>query len=224
MNLKSIFVFALFPVTFSGISEFLDRKGQNLIGSGVTSKLNVEYYISGYSNSFTETINFIKDLPPDFLLLDDSFIGQENVLSFLNDICKHKGKSSIIIYTASNNYRYLKKLIKFGVRSLLHKKMTREEFVEAMYVLAESGSYISEPLRYLLNKSEILSEGSFEEKMKELTIREKEVIVCWSEGHSRKEIAEKLYISAKTVDRHMENAKRKLDIKYIREIIKILNS
>jgi DNA-binding NarL/FixJ family response regulator len=46
-----------------------------------------------------------------------------------------------------------------------------------------------------------------------LTVREEEVLKLVAEGHSSKEIAEKLFISAKTVERHRSNMLHKLGLR-----------
>lgn len=46
-----------------------------------------------------------------------------------------------------------------------------------------------------------------------ITNREKEVLVCIANGLKTKQIAQKLYISAGTVESHRRNMQRKLDVK-----------
>ncbi len=54
----------------------------------------------------------------------------------------------------------------------------------------------------------------------ELTAREREVLVYIAEGNTNREIAEKLVISPKTVDRHRENIMRKLNLHNRVELVK----
>ncbi len=223
VRLKSIFIYAAFPVTVSGISDFLDGKNNGLVNSQINNRAVVEYYLSGYSDSFPETIKHIKEKPPDLLLIDDSFLEQEKVFYFINDISRHSGKSKIIIYTGSNDYRYLERLIKLGIRSVPHKKMKRKEFMEALRAIAESGRHIDEHIRNILIKGKVLS-GVWprEEKTERLTKREKEVIDYIMEGLTRQEISVVMNISEKTVSQHIENIKLKFGIKSTRELRKKL--
>ncbi|MFZ2419888.1 MAG: response regulator transcription factor, partial [Anaerolineae bacterium] len=50
------------------------------------------------------------------------------------------------------------------------------------------------------------------DSLDELTAREREVLVLIADGFSNKEIAERLVLSVKTVDRHRENIMRKLNL------------
>ena len=52
-----------------------------------------------------------------------------------------------------------------------------------------------------------------------ITSREKEIIEFLSHGLSEKEIAEKLFISAKTVSNHLDNIRRKLGVSKNIEIV-----
>jgi len=53
-----------------------------------------------------------------------------------------------------------------------------------------------------------------------LTNREREVIQLYAEGHTTKHIAERLYVSIKTVETHRRNIMKKLDIRSIADLTK----
>ncbi len=56
-------------------------------------------------------------------------------------------------------------------------------------------------------------------KFKSLTLREKEIIQLLSKGDSNPEIANKLYISRRTVEQHRKNINRKLDVHRLPQVI-----
>ena len=97
-----------------------------------------------------------------------------------------------------------------GAHGFVEKTAGFSEFKKGLATVAAGGTYfgpaIAAVLRNVVAHPESAASPDF------LTDREREILQLVAEGHSTKEIAAKLGISAKTVDNHRTNLMRKLNI------------
>jgi DNA-binding NarL/FixJ family response regulator len=103
-------------------------------------------------------------------------------------------------------------MIAHGASGYVTKDADRKELLEAIYTVHNSGTYFSPGISQLLGE-----EGG---KKHHLTRREKEVLYLIAEGNTNPEIAEKLFISADTVNSHRKNLLAKLEVRNTAMLIK----
>jgi DNA-binding NarL/FixJ family response regulator len=117
---------------------------------------------------------------------------------------------------------YLSEAIANGAKGYLLKEDADKELFSAIETVQQGKTYISPLLLeestqdwidLVQGKKEIPSNGA-------LTIREREVLKLIAEGKSSKEVADLLYISARTVERHRANIMEKLNIRKTADLVK----
>jgi len=156
-------------------------------------------------------------LKPDLIILDIT-------MPLLNgiDAAVKIGKSlpgvKLLFVTMHVNPAYLEAALSAGGTGYVLKSAAREELLEAIKDVLGGRIYVSPGL-----SSEDLSrfkKPSLAAAALRLTAREREILQLIAEGKAAKEIAFILSISAKTVDFHRENIKRKLGLRTTAELTK----
>jgi len=127
---------------------------------------------------------------------------------------------------------YLFHVLKNGASGYVLKTAPDEELLSAVRTVYRGDTYIHPSMTSSLVR-ELVNSGDINEleddPYKLLTKREIEVLPLAAKGYGNKEIAEKLYISVKTVEAHKSRIMEKLDLKSRPELIeyalrkKILN-
>mgnify|MGYP003042524940 CR=1 FL=1 len=105
------------------------------------------------------------------------------------------------------------KALKAGADAFIIKNTGKEELLKAITRVMKNEKYISAELSYdLLHK---MNRNAEKETESHLTQREKEIIRYIADGLTAHEIADKLFISHRTVDTHRKNILQKLHLKNI---------
>lgn len=126
----------------------------------------------------------------------------------------------IIFLTMHEEPEYVIKCVKIGANSYLPKNVEKEELTIAITKAYKGERYFNANISLLMAEGlHILREN--EEDKVELTHREQDVLNCVADGLSTKQIAEKLFISPRTVETHRLNLLRKFNAQNSTELIKM---
>lgn len=133
-------------------------------------------------------------------------------------------KMKILVLSVHNEEAFILKAIKAGARGFLAKDTDRKELIEAIYTIRNGHDFYSKSITHLLLnkyinnlKSEDITGTS---SLKKLSVREIEILKMWGHSHSNKEIAEKLFISVRTVESHKNHIMQKLNLRTIVDLVK----
>lgn len=152
---------------------------------------------------------------PDIILLDLTMPGIDG-FEILEKLKKHLKKIRIIVISMHDDGNYILKCAKAGAYGYLMKNADEEELTTAIHKVYRGARYYNTEISAMMFDNLSL-QNSISEK---LTKREIEVLKCLSEGLTAKEIAEKMFISTRTVETHRANMMKKLDVKNTAELIK----
>ncbi|MBN1599370.1 MAG: response regulator transcription factor [Bacteroidales bacterium] len=129
-----------------------------------------------------------------------------------------------LILSVHDDEEVVLKIIKTGANGFLAKESERNELIEAIYTLRNGHDYYSESITHLLLKryiSKIQNEQSDGvANLKNLSSREIEIIELWGNSHTNREIADKLFISVRTVESHKNHIMQKLNLKTAVDLVK----
>lgn len=161
-----------------------------------------------------ETIDKVLKYKPDVLLLDIN-MPKLNGIDVLRRIKDLGIETKIIMLTIHDDKEYLFETMKMGADGYVLKDSDADSLIKAIRDVKEGRTYIQPSIAFMLNdKSDITDNESYNrlKKIESLTNREYEVLTLIAEGLNNKEIADKLFISEKTVKNHVSSIFKKLDV------------
>jgi DNA-binding NarL/FixJ family response regulator len=172
--------------------------------------------VVGEAGDGLELMSLLKTVVPDMVILDISMPHLRG-LEAARLIKEKYPEAKVLILTMHKDAEYVSRAFSAGADGYLVKEDADHELFSAVEKIRAGGHYLSPRL----------SEGLAEEwvriqsgDQKLLTAREKEVLRLIVEGNSNKEIADILFISVRTVERHRANIMDKLNLKNTADLIK----
>lgn len=133
-------------------------------------------------------------------------------------------KTKVLVLSMFNDENFLLKTIKAGAKGHLAYDTTREEVLEAIYTLRNGHEFYARSITDILLHSYLSDQNvaplEKENKMKLLSARELEVLTLFAESYSNRQIAEKLFISVRTVETHKNNIMKKIELKTTVDLVK----
>lgn len=198
-----------------------------IVAEGISAFLvgNEKYEFIGRSLSGNEMLQKLKKRQPDILLLDIKMPGLTGI-QLAKIISKDYPKIKIVFLSSNINEDNLNKAINAGGKGYLLKDICEEEFIYALDRIMEGENYFSKGIQQTLFNNFVKNTGTENKYQNDvLTDREVEVIKFISDGFSHKQIADKLFISVRTIETHKKNILTKLELKTTADLIKyaILN-
>ncbi len=188
----------------------------SLVREGIAAFLRMcdDIEVVGEASDGIEAIERVHKLKPDIVLMDIS-MPKLGGLEATVELKKTNPAIKIIVLTQYDDKEYISRFLKAGVCGYMLKKAVGSDLLNAIRAVNRGEFYLfssiaSEVVDGYLGKHREPVAG--EDLYEKLTDREKQVIKLIAEGHSHKEIANLLNISAKTVIAHQTNISEKLDI------------
>lgn len=177
-----------------------------------------EYELIGEACDGEEVLEKVASLKPDILLLDIT-MPKKSGLEILNQVLRLSPETKIIIISVHKADAYVMQALKGGVKGYLNKENAADDLLPALRKVMAGQVYLSgEVSSYLLDK---VSKGAKElSRASELSERELEIFRLVAEGKTAKEIAEALFISARTVENYKNNILKKLGLHKTSDLIK----
>lgn len=160
-----------------------------------------------------KALTLINQLLPDIAVLDIDMPGKTG-FEILRELSDQKSKCKIIFLTMHNASDLLLESIKLGVKGYLLKENALSDIITAIRLVKKGQRYITASLSdAVLNiNSPVLPDDSGKEFLKKLTPSEIKILYLIAKQKTTRQIAEELFISAKTVEKHRYNICEKLEI------------
>lgn len=121
---------------------------------------------------------------------------------------------NVLILSMHNEEARIREALKAGAMGYILKSTSMAELMEAIETVSKGEPYFTrEVSAKIMNQLVRGRESEKSDKLSRLTNREKEILKLISEEFTNHEIAEKLFISPRTVDTHRRNLIQKLQAK-----------
>jgi two-component system response regulator NreC len=204
--------------------RILIAEDHHLVRAGLKAFLEQEEEVAviGETSDGQETLETTERLNPDVLLLD---IGMPklNGIQILRQLTELKLATRVIILTMYSDTSFIKRSFQYGAKGYLLKNSVSEELILAIRAVYRGEIFLSSAIsRFILDDYLNYQEKQeIQDAFDTLSPREVQILQLIAEGHSNSSIAQMLFISPKTVDKHRANLISKLNVHDTAGLIRI---
>ena len=164
-----------------------------------------DFQVVAEASDGKEALEKLENIAVDLVLLDLSMPGMGG-MECLMEIRKRNYPVKVLILTMYSEQQYIKEVMLQGADGYLCKDSVDSELFQAIHTVAAGERYLGARAAYVLIDS-LINEPP---ELVELSKREREVLALLVHGYSLSVIAEKLYISIKTVSTYKTRLMQKL--------------
>ena len=174
-----------------------------------------EFEVVGEAARGEEALELTPRLKPDVVLLDISMPGPSG-LQVTERLRATSPGTRVLILSMYDNAEYVLESVRAGAHGYLLKDTAATELRDAVRTVCRGESYFSPPVATRLTAAVRGEEAH--PGLKQLTGREREVLLGIARGQTNKAIAGELGISHRTVETHRESLMRKLKLRSVAEL------
>jgi DNA-binding NarL/FixJ family response regulator len=172
-----------------------------------------QYMVAAEANNGQEAFDQIASNPQSFqLLITDISMPLLSGTELCKMIKSHYPHIQVLILSMYNNVPAVKEAVMAEADGYILKNAGRDELLQAMHRISNGGTYFSQDIVPIIY-SQYQKQKQHDEQLSSLTIREKEILQLIVKEYTSEEIADKLFISKKTVDNHRQHLLEKCQCK-----------
>jgi two-component system, NarL family, response regulator NreC len=184
---------------------------------------NPDYEIIGEAANGLELVDLVAKLSPDLAVIDISM----PLMSGLEALIKFKEMGLLgtrtLFLSMYDSEEYVYAVSGAGGDGLLNKNIDKQELFLAIHKIVSGEKYFKDYSSTMLvdleNRFSSLKQ-SILINYKDLTEREKKILILISEGNTSSEIAEQLNLSKRTIDTHRTNLIQKLNLRSMPDLVR----
>lgn len=177
----------------------------------------------GIDIAFTTTssnalLNYLQHAEPDVILMDIQMPELSGV-DLTKLIRKQHREIKIIAFSSFDDTHFVRQILRNGASGYVLKNADQVTLLKAINAVTAGKEFIDDGIKNKLIQESITGQrrSMFEVP---LTKREKEILKLIAEENSNQEIADKLFLSLRTVETHRFNLTQKLDAKNTVTLVK----
>jgi two-component system response regulator NreC len=160
--------------------------------------------VVGEAGDVVSALEAVERLRPDVLVLDLHMPGEPSLPAIARLSEDHEA-TRVIVLTAQRDPSFAAEALRLGAAGYLPKEAAEGQLLEAIRVAAGGGTYLEPQLGARLAASATVGTP-------ELTGRELEVLRLIARGQTNREMAERLFLSVRTIEAHRARVQRKLGL------------
>lgn len=191
-----------------------------LVRDGIKSllQINPSFKVVAEVDNGNELIQKMEEMLPDVVLVDIS-MPDTNGLDAVSQLLKINPNFKFIMLTMHDDPEYILKSVETGAKGYLLKNVEFDELQTAIQTVASGGKYFNQQISERMIES-LSRPKKAKDEIPDLTTRELEILKEVANGLSTKLIADKLSISARTVETHRLHIMKKMYSQNTAELVK----
>ncbi|MGN6385319.1 MAG: response regulator [Verrucomicrobiota bacterium] len=202
---KRVFIVDDHPMMRDGLRQLIGNESDlELCGEADTASLALELAVK---------------TKPDVMLVDIT-LRNGNGLDLIKDLQASVPETAVIVLSMHDESLYAERVLRAGGRGYIMKQEGGRKIIEGIRRVADGGTFVSDAIASKI--VDIFSRRSRDAQspMERLTDREFQVFQLIGQGLSTREMAERLHVSAKTIEVHRVNIKEKLNTPTLPDLIR----
>lgn len=206
----------------TGKKKLLIVDDHPLIRERVAELINSEpdMIVCGEAGDANEALAAAKSLAPDLAIIDITLKDTYGI-ELVRQLKDLYPRLPMLVLSMHEESMYGERALRAGAKGYLTKQEASKKIIDAIRRILRGEIYVSEALgAALLQKVAGVKTAALSSPIDVLTDRELEVFQLLGEGPSVRDIAERLFVSVKTVEAHREHIKQKLKIKSSSELLR----
>jgi len=205
-NKKRIFLVDDHPIVRKGLAQLIDSE--------------TDLSVVGQGEEAYQSLRAIREVKPDLVLVDVSLKDSDGI-ELLKELKAQTPELPVLVVSMHDESLYAERALRAGAGGYVMKQEPPETLLSAIRAVLAGEVYVSSKMgAALLQRMVGAKKGTGALPMDRLTDRELEIFRMIGAGHSVKEIADKLFLSGKTVEAHREHIKQKLNIRSSAELLR----
>ncbi len=202
---RKVFVVDDHPIVREGLTQLINRE--------------TDLAVCGVAEEAQSALRTIEALKPDILIVDISLNGPDG-LDLLKTIRTKDPGLPVLILSMHDESIYAERALRAGANGYIMKQEATERVLVALRRILNREIYVSDRVADKMLRQYVgASNPPSRSPLEDLSDRELEVLRLIGEGHSTRQIAEKLHLSIKTVESYQGHLKDKLGLKNSRELL-----
>lgn len=206
---KTILIVDDHPLFREGLKAIINRDGN--------------FEVTTEAGNARDALLMAKKLQPDLVLMDIS-LPDQNGIRLTREIRELLPHTRILIVSVHSKTEYIAEAFQSGATGYVVKESAAERLLDALHSVSRGDYYLDSSVSAQVVKKLMASparqakvtDASYES----LTEREQEVMRLLAEGFSARQVAEKLFISPKTVENHRSRIMNKLGVHSIHDLVR----
>ena len=180
--------------------------------------------VRGEASTSNEALAAVRGHKFDLAVVDIGLEGSTNGIELTKYIKAEKPKLPVLVLSMHDETLFAERALRAGARGYVMKREALDNFIIAVRTVLRGEIFISPNM----SKRMVLAHlhgatGETSSPIAKLTDRELEVLQLLGEGKEVKEIADRLRLSAKTVEAHRAHIKEKLQLQNARQVARFAN-
>lgn len=174
--------------------------------------------IVGEVSSGSEVASKVRALSPDVVLMDINLPGLSGLEATIL-LQREFPIVKVIILTMYDDREYILKFVNSGASGYVLKKNPPSELLQAIESVYHGGAFFSPSVAQILLEEHQKPDRNLIETV-ELSYREKELLKLLAQGYNNKQIASKMFLSPRTVEKYRTTIMQKLELHSVAEMIR----
>jgi DNA-binding NarL/FixJ family response regulator len=179
-------------------------------GLKILIRADPDMEVSGEAADGRQALQMAEKTQPDVVVMDVA-MPLMNGLEATRKIVRQQPRSKVLVLSSYSDDESVQQLVQAGASGYLTKHSASTDLLEAIRQVNRGHSYFSPMIAQRL-RSQLRVKAGLAQQKNDLTPRERQVLTLIAEGLASKQIAARLKVSSKTVEKHRQQVMDKLNI------------